>query len=96
MKEIWKKVVELYRYWMAGRNAVNKAHKIINGGKTYRDMAIELKSLVEQYGIAPNEDLEKRIVALFRKIKKIDRDVRRITNPFGNYPPKPSKNGGTL
>lgn len=81
MNEVWQKVVELFRYWNAGRKAVNKAHEIINGGKTYREMYVEMKSLVEQYGMTPTEELKDKILTIHNKLKAIDRQLGRRCFP---------------
>lgn len=90
MKEVWLKIVELFRYWKAGRHAVKNAHKIINGGQTYREMYVEMKSLVQQYGITPTEELKDKILTIHNKLKAIDRQLGRRSFPNnGNYqPPK--------
>ena len=89
MKEVWQKVVELYRYWQAGRRAIKQAKKII-AGPTYIEMIRELKSLTQQYKIAPNQILEIKIQILHAKLISIDRQMARRSFPTnGKYnPPK--------
>lgn len=86
MKEVWQKVLELYRYWKAGRHAIKLANQIINPPfDTYQN-------LIEQYGllrllylVKKDQKTMKRLIEIDAKIKKIDAMNGVTFAPGGNY-----------